>query len=171
VTGRGRANAVGVIRDLAVQARGHGTTLGIEVCNRYETNVVNTTEQALALIDDIGEDNVVLHLDTYHMNIEEDDLVRPVLAAGDRLGYVHIGENHRGFLGSGHIDFTGFVHALAEVGYAGPLTFESFSSAVVAPGLSADLAVWRDLWEDGEELARHAHTYLSALLEVSGARR
>src|SRR4051812_4798412 len=171
VTGQGRANAVAVIRDLAVQAKGDDVTLGIEICNRYETNVVNTTEQALALVDDIGEDNVVVHLDTYHMNIEEDDMVRPVLAAGDRLGYVHIGENHRGFLGSGHIDFTGFFHALAEVGYTGPLTFESFSSAVVAPGLSANLAVWRDLWDDGEALARHAHAFMSTLLEVRGARR
>jgi D-psicose/D-tagatose/L-ribulose 3-epimerase len=171
VTAQGRANAVSVIRDLAVQANRDGVTLGIEICNRYETNVVNTTEQALALIDSIGADNVMVHLDTYHMNIEEDDMVRPVLEAGDRLGYVHIGENHRGFLGSGHIDFTGFFHALAEVGYAGPLTFESFSSAVVAPGLSANLAVWRDLWEDGEELARHAHSFMSTLLEVRGARR
>nr|WP_214106591.1 hypothetical protein [Acrocarpospora catenulata] len=53
----------------------------------------------------------MIHLDTYHMNIEEDDLVRPVRDAGDRLGYVHIGENHRGFLGSGHLDFTGFLAA------------------------------------------------------------
>jgi D-psicose/D-tagatose/L-ribulose 3-epimerase len=105
------------------------------------------------------------------MTIEEEDMVRPVLLAGDRLGYVHIGENHRGSLGSGHIDFTGFCHALAQIGYTGPLTFESFSSAVVAPGLSADLAVWRDLWADGEELARHAHRYLSTLLEVRGAGR
>ena len=82
---------------------------GIEVCNRYETHVVNTARQALALVDDIGADNVMIHLDTYHMNIEEDDLVRPLRDVGDRLGYVHIGENHRGLLGSGHIDFTGFL--------------------------------------------------------------
>jgi D-psicose/D-tagatose/L-ribulose 3-epimerase len=113
----------------------------------------------------------MVHLDTYHMNIEEDDMVRPLLLAGDRLGCVHIGENHRGFLGSGHIDFTGFCHAPAQIGCTGPLTFDSFSPAVVAPGLSADLAVWRELWADGEELARHAHTYLATFLEVRGAGR
>jgi D-psicose/D-tagatose/L-ribulose 3-epimerase len=157
----GRSNVVTVLRQLAKEARGTGVTLGLEICNRYETNVVNTCRDALRLADDIGEDNVVIHLDTYHMNIEENDMVRPVLDAGDRLGYVHIGENHRGYLGSGHLDFTSFFHALGTIGYAGPITFESFSSAVVAPGLSADLSIWRNLWSDGEDLARHAHRFMA----------
>jgi D-psicose/D-tagatose/L-ribulose 3-epimerase len=157
----GRANVVAVLGRLAKEARAKGMTLGLEICNRYETNVINTAHDALRLADDIGEDNVLIHLDTYHMNIEEDDLVRPVHEVGDRLGYVHIGENHRGYLGSGHLDFTSFFHALADVGYTGPITFESFSSAVVASGLSNDLAIWRNLWTDGEDLARHAHSFIA----------
>lgn len=168
---RGRANAVSVLRDLAADAArrhdGSGITLGLEVCNRYETNVVNTARQALALADDIGAENVVIHLDTYHMNIEEDDLVRPVHDIGDRLGYVHIGENHRGYLGSGSLDFTAFFHALADIGYTGPLTFESFSSQVVAEGLSNDLAVWRDLWSDGMDLACHALGFMRSGLQAA----
>jgi D-psicose/D-tagatose/L-ribulose 3-epimerase len=156
----GRANVVGVLRDLAAQAAKDDVTLMLEICNRYETNVINTAHDALLLADDIGADNVKIHLDTYHMNIEETDMVRPVLEVGDRLGYVHIGENHRGYLGSGHIDFTAFFHALADIDYTGPITFESFSSAVVAPGLSNDLAIWRNLWSDGMDLAKHAHAYL-----------
>ncbi|WP_375001162.1 sugar phosphate isomerase/epimerase family protein [Aeromicrobium sp. CTD01-1L150] len=156
----GRSHVVGVLTELAAEAAARSMTLGLEVCNRYETHVVNTARQALALADDIAADNVVIHLDTYHMNIEEDDLVRPVLEVGDRLGYVHVGENHRGYLGSGHLDFTAFFHALADVDYRGPITFESFSSAVVAEGLSSDLAVWRDLWDDGTDLAVHAHGFL-----------
>jgi D-psicose/D-tagatose/L-ribulose 3-epimerase len=167
VTEAGRANAVAVIKDLAVEAAKHDVTLGLEICNRYETNVVNTAREALSLADAIGEDNVTIHLDTYHMNIEEDDFVRPVLEVGDRLGYVHIGENHRGYLGSGHIDFTGFFHALADVDYTGPITFESFSSSVVAQGLSNDLGVWRDLWDDGRALAEHSRTYMSTMLAVA----
>ncbi|GAB3252962.1 sugar phosphate isomerase/epimerase family protein [Kineosporia babensis] len=158
---RGRSNVVGVLRDLAAQAAKDDVTLMLEICNRYETNVINTAHDALLLADDIGADNVKIHLDTYHMNIEETDMVRPVLEVGDRLGYVHIGENHRGYLGSGHIDFTGFFHALADIDYTGPITFESFSSAVVAPGLSNDLAIWRNLWSDGMDLAKHAQSYLS----------
>lgn len=154
----GRNNLIGVLRELAAQAAGYGITLGVEVCNRYETNVVNTAADALRLIDDIGADNVVLHLDSYHMNIEERDLAGTIRSAGDRLGYFHIGENDRGYLGSGHIDFPGIFRALVETGYRGAVTFESFSSAVVSPTLSIDLAIWRSLWEDGDDLARHALT-------------
>ena len=163
----GRANVVAVLRRLAQDAQGRGMTLGLEICNRYETNVINTAHDALALADDIGADNVLIHLDTYHMNIEEDDLVRPVHEVGDRLGYVHIGENHRGYLGSGHLDFTSFFHALADIGYTGPITFESFSSAVVMAGLSNDLAIWRNLWSDGGDLARHAHSFITNQLAAN----
>jgi D-psicose/D-tagatose/L-ribulose 3-epimerase len=166
----GRANVVRVLAELAVEAKGLGMTLGLEICNRYETNVVNTARDALRLADDVGADNITIHLDTYHMNIEEDDLVRPVLEVGDRLGYVHIGENHRGYLGSGHLDFGAFFHALADVGYTGPITFESFSSAVVAAGLSNDLAVWRNLWTDGDDLARHARVFIVGQLAASAHR-
>lgn len=161
----GRANVVSTLKDLAVEASGLGMTLGLEICNRYETNVINTAADALRLADDIGHDNVLIHLDTYHMNIEEDDLVRPVHLVGDRLGYVHIGENHRGYLGSGHLDFGAFFHALADIAYDGPITFESFSSAVVSPTLSNDLAIWRNLWNDGPALAAHSHTYLTNIIE------
>jgi D-psicose/D-tagatose/L-ribulose 3-epimerase len=165
----GRANVVTTLRDLAKEADGKGMTLGLEICNRYETNVINTAADALRLADDIGADNVVVHLDTYHMNIEEDDFVRPVLLLGDRLGYVHVGENHRGYLGSGHLDLTSFFHALATIDYRGPITFESFSSAVVSPTLSNDLAIWRNLWTDGPALAAHARQYMVGLLEANRA--
>lgn len=164
---KGRDNAVAVIRDLATEAAKLGVTLGLEVCNRYETHLVNTARQALALADDIGADNTVIHLDTYHMNIEEDNLVRPLREVGDRLGYLHIGENHRGYLGSGHIDFTGFFQTVVDIGFKGPITFESFSSKVIAQGLSNDLAIWRDTWSDGFDLARHARSFINDHLSVA----
>ena len=163
----GRANVVSVLKDLSKQAAERDVTIMLEICNRYETNVINTAHDALLLADDIGADNVKIHLDTYHMNIEEADMVRPVHEVGDRLGYVHIGENHRGYLGSGHIDFAAFFHALADIGYTGPITFESFSSAVVAPGLSNDLAIWRNLWEDGADLAAHARAFIAGGLAAA----
>jgi D-psicose/D-tagatose/L-ribulose 3-epimerase len=170
LTAAGRANVVAALAELAAAAAGRGMTLGLEICNRYETNVINTAHDALRLADDIGADNVTIHLDTYHMNIEEDDLVRPVHEVGERLGYVHIGENHRGYLGSGHLDFGAFFHALADVGYTGPITFESFSSAVVMEGLSGDLAIWRNLWDDGDDLARHARAFVAGQVAASARR-
>lgn len=167
VTAVGRRNAVAVLRELSVEAGLLGVDSGIEVCNRYETNVVNTAREGLRLMDDIGAENVVLHLDSYHMNIEEDDFVRPILEAGERLGYVHIGENHRGYLGSGHINFGEMFHALADIGYTGPITFESFSTRVAAEGLSNDLAVWRNLWDEGAPLAAHALSFMKGMVEAS----
>jgi D-psicose/D-tagatose/L-ribulose 3-epimerase len=166
-TTAGRAHAVGAVRELAAEAADLGVTLGLEIVNRYENNLVNTAHQCLDLLDEIDADNVTVHLDTYHMNIEEQDFVRPVHACAGRLGYVHVGESNRGYLGSGTIDFTSFFHALADIGYTGPITFESFSSAVVAPGLSNQLAVWRDLWTDGADLARHARSFIADQLKAA----
>ncbi|OYN99607.1 sugar phosphate isomerase/epimerase family protein [Enemella evansiae] len=157
----GRDNVVGVLKEFAAEAAKVGVTLGLEVCNRYETNVVNTARDALRLADDIGSDNVMIHLDSYHMNIEEKDFASPIIEVGDRLGYVHIGENDRGYLGSGHLDFPALFEALATIDYRGAVTFESFSSAVLSPGLSNDLAIWRNLWDDGFDLATHAREFMA----------
>lgn len=159
-TDRARANAVAAIRELAQRAAELDVSLGLEVVNRYETNLFNTTGQALDFLDEVDAPNATVHLDTYHMNIEEGDFARPVREAGDRLGYVHVGESHRGYPGSGTVDFAAFYRALTDTGYTGPITFESFSSAVVDPNLSNTLAVWRNLWDDGADLARHAHRHV-----------
>lgn len=164
-----RKNAVAAVRDLARGARDAGLTLGLEVVNRYETNLFNTAEGAMRFIDEVGEDNVLVHLDTYHMNIEEGDLARPVHLLGNRLGYVHVGESHRGYLGSGTIDWPSLFRALADVGYRGPITFESFSTAVVDPVLSNTLAVWRNLWTDNDDLARHALGFVRGQLSAAQA--
>ncbi|GAA4059257.1 MULTISPECIES: sugar phosphate isomerase/epimerase family protein [Actinomadura] len=166
-TPQGRRNCVDGLARLAEKAAADGITLGLEVVNRYESNILNTAEQALELIDEVGADNVVVHLDTYHMNIEEPDFAAPVETCGARLGYVHIGESHRGYLGTGTVDFPQFFAALARSGYDGVITFESFSSAVVSPALSNDLAVWRNLWQDGADLARHAREFIASGLAAA----
>ena len=130
--------------------------------NRYETNIVNTGAEAVALMDRIGQPNVYAHLDTYHMNIEEGFVGKAIEDCGVRLGYFHIGESHRGYLGTGTVNFTEVFRSLARIGYDGPIAFESFSSAVVDPVLSNMLGVWRNLWSDGYDLARHAKGFMEA---------
>jgi D-psicose/D-tagatose/L-ribulose 3-epimerase len=166
-TRRGRDQCVEVLRRIADLAADSGIRLGLETCNRYETNLVNTAAQALAIAEDVDRPNVVVHLDTYHLNIEEPDPVHPVLVAGDRLGYVHVGESNRGYLGSGDIDFAGFFRALHRAGYTGPIVFESFSSAVIAPELSDALCIWRDPWDDSEDLARHGFRFITEQLHTA----
>jgi D-psicose/D-tagatose/L-ribulose 3-epimerase len=167
ISERSRANVVESMHWLAERAAGSGLRINLEVVNRYETNVVNTTADMLALIDETGAD-IGVHLDSYHMNIEENGFAVPVREASDagRLRYVHLGESHRGFMGTGTVDFDTLCATLREVEYAGPVVFESFSSAVVHPTLSNQLAVWRNLWDDGEELARHAHAFMMQRLRA-----
>lgn len=155
-----RKHSIEAIRRLADRAAELGIRLGVEVVNRYESNLLNTSRQAVAYVEETGTDNLIVHLDTYHMNIEEPDMFTPVLTAGSRLGYVHIGESHRGYLGSGTVDFDSFFRALATVQYDGPIVFESFSSAIVHPDLSNMLGIWRNLWTDGEDLGRHANSFI-----------
>lgn len=166
-TARGRANSIESIAWLADEAAACGITLGLEFCNRYETNVLNTTEQTLSFIDAVGRNNVVAHLDVYHMNIEEvsfTDAVHAASVAG-KLGYVHLGESHRGALGTGSIPWDEFFTALHEVDYGGVMTFESFSSEVVHTALSSNLAIWRNTWSDGMELARSAREFIRTRYE------
>ncbi len=157
-TQKGLENSQESMAWLADTAAESGISLGIEFANRYETNVVNTTAETLRFIDSIGRENVYAHLDTYHMNIEERSFGEAIRLASDagRLGYFHIGESHRGALGTGTINWPEIFSALVSVKYDGVITFESFSSEVVHESLSNSLAIWRNLWTDNIELATSA---------------
>lgn len=166
-TERGKANSADVLRRICAEAAKSDITIGLEVVNRYESNVLNTAAQAVNFCQRIGAPNVKVHLDTYHMNIEEADIEQAIVATGDRLGYFHIGESNRGYLGAGTVDFDKIFRGLARANYQGPITFESFSSTVVNKQLSGILAIWRNLWEDSEDLAAHAHDFIRANLKAA----
>jgi D-psicose/D-tagatose/L-ribulose 3-epimerase len=79
---------------------------------------------------------------------------------------VHLGESHRGYLGTGTVAFGELFGALAEIGYDAPLTFESFSTAVISERFATALAVWCDPWQDAHDLARHAREFIQAHLSA-----
>ncbi|MEV4737391.1 MULTISPECIES: sugar phosphate isomerase/epimerase family protein [unclassified Microbacterium] len=160
VTPEGLEGSRRTIARVAEHAADRGVEVALEVVNRYETNVLNTARQAIDYLAAVDRPNLGIHLDTYHMNIEESDMFAPVLDAAPSLRYVHIGESHRGYLGTGTVDFDTFFKALGRIGYEGPIVFESFSSAVVAPDLSRMLGIWRNLWTDNVELGAHANAYI-----------
>lgn len=168
-TPKGIENSQRAISELAAKAAARGIRLSLEVVNRYESNVFNTGRGALGFLDDVAGD-VSVHLDTYHMNIEESDFFQPVhdVAAAGKLGYVHIGDSHRGYLGTGTVDFPTFFRALHDVEYDGPVVFESFSSAVVSAELSNTLGIWRNLWQDSDDLAAHANRFIRDALHAVG---
>lgn len=165
----GRGHCIEALGRVAQRAGELGITVGLEPANRYESNLVNTAQQAVELVDEVGAGNLAVHLDSYHMHIEEGDMSRPVSVCGDRLAYVHVGESHRGYLGTGLVDFPTLFRSLARAKYNGPIVFESFSSAVVSEQFASALAVWRDLWDDSEDLARHAKAFIDQ--QLGAARR
>ena len=156
----GWKNSVEAIAKTGEIAKASNVDLVLEVVNRFETNLLNTTAQGMKFIDDTGSDHVRLHLDTFHMNIEEADPAAAIRLAGDRLGYFHIGESNRGYLGDGTINFDRIFDALVDIGYTRDLVFESFSTTIVDEGLSLACAIWRDTWSKNDPLAAHARQFI-----------
>src|SRR5271156_2369144 len=161
-TDAGYRNAVSGLREVAQEARTKGVVLAIEVVNRFESNLLNTAAQALRFVEAVGEDNVGIHLDTFHMHIEEADAPAAIRACGAALRYFHVNENHRGYLDAGSIDFTPIFRALVSAGYAGAITFEAFSSSTCTPAIAGKAEVWRSVFEDGEDVASRALDFLKS---------
>ena len=166
-TAEGVKRSAEILRGVAEIAAKSKIILGLEVVNRYESNVLNTASQAVEMCKRIGAPNVKAHLDVYHMNIEESDIRQAIVETGDYIGYFHTGDSHRGYMGSGSIDLAGVFRALVTAGYQGPITFESFSSRVVGQPLEGILGIWRNLWEDSRDLAEHALMYTRAQIKAA----
>lgn len=115
---------LGGLGPLARAARGHGVRIVIEPINRYESNWLNTVDEVMEVIGQLGEDNVGVLPDTFHMNIEEADPSAALRRAGARLWHVHVADSNRRAPGWGHLDFAGIVAALAEIGYGGCVSAE-----------------------------------------------
>jgi D-psicose/D-tagatose/L-ribulose 3-epimerase len=152
------ASALRVVSEYAQTA---GVTLGLEPVNRYESCLINTAEQAVAMTDRIGLANVGVHLDTYHMNIEEKDWAVPVHTAGKKLCHIHLCENDRGIPGTGLVEWDTLFGALHDIGYNGYGAMESFFS--VSDDMRSGTCIWRDLAPDGDTLVSEGLRFLQAL--------
>ncbi|MCG8604662.1 sugar phosphate isomerase/epimerase [bacterium] len=153
--------AVKGLKGVARIARDHGITIGIEPINRYETFLVNTCDQALQLMARIDEPNVAIHLDAYHMNIEETDFYGPTLRAAPHLCHFHLSESHRGVPGTGTVDWESIYRALGEAGYQGVVGLESFTE--VSPAMRAATCIWRELAPSSDYLLQEGLQYLKSL--------
>jgi len=125
----------------AKYAKARGIELGIEAVNRYENHIINTAAQAVALVERIGLNNVFVHLDTYHMNIEEKGMGNGIITARDYLKYIHLSESDRGTPGEGNCHWDETFATLAAIGFKGGLAMESFIN--MEPTLAFGLSVWR----------------------------
>ena len=134
----------------AAYAKKIGLLFGIEPVNRYENHLINTGWQARDMIHRIGADNIFIHLDTYHMNIEEKGAGNGILDAREFLRYIHLSESDRGTPGEGTCDWDEIYATLAAIGFKGGLAMESFIN--MPPEIGFGLAVWRPVAESHDEV-------------------
>jgi len=150
------------LREVADYAGERGVVLAMEPLNRFETDLVNTVDQGLELIDLIDRDNVGLMLDTFHMNIEEKHLGDAIRRAGDRVIHFQVSENDRGTPGTGHVDWSGTWTALDEIGYEGSIVIESFLPTVKQ--IAKAVSLWRPWAPSADSLVRDGLRFLRSEL-------
>jgi D-psicose/D-tagatose/L-ribulose 3-epimerase len=139
------------LRQLCSRAEGAGVVLALEPLNRFETDCINTLGQAVSMIERVGSAALKIHIDTFHMHIEEDDSAAAIVAAGEHIGHVHASASHRGLLGHDQVDWAGVLGALQQIGYDGDIVIESFSEDNVVIAKAA--SIWRPLYDSPEQLA------------------
>jgi len=164
VSPRGRAHAVATLAHAARIAAASGMIITIEAVNRFENALVNTAAQARALIAETGADNILVHLDTHHMLIEEADTAATIAETAPFLGFLECSESHRGALGTGGVDLPRAIRAAIHAGYRGPIGFEAFSAAILDPALAAAFCVWRATYTHADRVARDANALLRRLV-------
>jgi len=140
-----------------------GIVLGLEPLNRFETDMINTVDQALALINEIDHPHLKILLDTFHSNIEEKDVIKSIHLLGDKLVHVQGNENDRGTPGTGQVNWIGIRDALNDIGYQGSIVLETFGSP--SKELARAASIWRPLAESADILASEGATFFTKIFK------
>ena len=156
------AMVVGNLKKLAAYAEPRNVLLCVEPLNRFETDFLNTVEQALKLVKDVHSPAMRVHLDTFHMNIEEKELGAAIRKTGKLLGHFHACGSDRGTPGGDHTDWKSIAHALKAVKYQGDVVIESFTQDVKVIARAA--AIWRRIEPTRNEIASKGIKFLRKAL-------
>ena len=142
--------SISAVKEIMQVAEDKGITFAVEVVNRYESSLVNTAEEAVKYVDEVGSPNCKILLDTYHMNIEEDSFAGAIKLVGNRLGHFHVGEsNRRPPCENGKMPWNEITNALKEIDYQGAIVMEPFIK--MGGEVGRDIKVWRDISEGASE--------------------
>lgn len=143
-------------------ARECGVVVGVEPLNRFETDMINTADQALSLVQALADSSIKIALDTFHNNIEEKSIPATIRAIGrEMLCHVQGNESDRGTPGTGHVDWLGIKDALTDIGYAGAVVIETFGAP--SEELAKAASIWRPLANSPDELAREGLDFYKTL--------
>jgi D-psicose/D-tagatose/L-ribulose 3-epimerase len=159
--------AAEVHRVVADEAQRQNVCLAIEFLNRFECYFLNTTAAAATYARRVGHPNFKIMFDTFHANIEEENLPKAFSENAAEIRHVHIANNDRGVPGRGHIDFPAIFRAIKSSGYDGWLTIEAFGRAL--PELVEPTRVWRDFFERPEEVVTEGYQFIRDTWKAAGA--
>jgi D-psicose/D-tagatose/L-ribulose 3-epimerase len=153
--------AVDSLRKAGDYAGERNVKLALEPLNRFETDFINTAEQGLELIGRIGNANIGLLLDTFHMNVEEKDSADAIRKVGSQIFHFHTCENDRGTPGTGQVNWNAIKGALSDASYEGPVVIEAFNSGIKE--IARAVALWRPLASSPDSLASEGLRFLRTL--------
>ncbi len=153
--------AVSELAAMADAAGVHDIRLALEPLNRFETDMINTVSQGMRFIKDVGRANVGLHLDTFHMHLEEKSSADAIRRAGNKIFHFHACENDRGVPGTGQVHWQEIASALKSVNYPGPVVIESFTAQVKE--IAHAVSIWREIAPSQDAIAEQGLQFLKTL--------
>lgn len=143
------ARSVDSMQQVMKVAEKEGVTVCCEAVNRFESPLINTAQEAIRYADMVNSKNIGIHLDTYHMNIEENSIGDAIRLVGKRLRHFHTGENNRNVPGRGHLDWDEIFKALKDIDYKNDIVSEPF--LMIGDEVGYDIRVWRNILENPTE--------------------
>lgn len=119
--------AVKNLRKVCLMAEARNLKIALEPLNRFESDLVNTAEDVLRMVNDIDHPAAQIMLDGFHISIEEKDVEQAIITVGDKLIHLQVSENYRGTPGTGQTPWHAYRKGLEAIQYKGTVTIESFT--------------------------------------------
>jgi D-psicose/D-tagatose/L-ribulose 3-epimerase len=152
------------LQTLGEHASQAGILLSVEILNHYENNVLHSVDHGLRLVEMADHPAVGIHLDTFHMSMEEPSLGEAIRKAGDKLFHFHSSESHRGTPGTGLVQWAEVANALRDIHYDRFCVIESFNTDVDECWIVEFARTWRTRAASQDELARDGVAFLKGAL-------
>ncbi|MFD2098153.1 sugar phosphate isomerase/epimerase family protein [Flagellimonas iocasae] len=150
--------AVKNLRTVCEMAENRGLKIALEPLNRFESDLVNTTDDALRMVKDINHSAAKVMIDSFHMSIEERDVESAIKAAGDELIHVQVSENYRGAPGTGQTPWNAYKRGLEAINYQGVVSIESFTTQNVE--LAGAVCFWTPKADTQDNFAKDGLQFL-----------
>ncbi len=150
--------AVTNLRKACDMAAIHGLSIALEPLNRFESDMVNTAEDVMRLVNDINHSSAKVLLDGFHMTIEEKNIREAIRTVGSKLIHVQVSENHRGIPGTGLTPWNDMKQGLLDIGYQGAMVIESFTPEIKE--LAGAVCIWKNLAENQDQFASEGIAFL-----------